>query len=308
MRASTEKWLWGITAGLLLGCLEQPSAAVDMFLKLPEIPGEARDSKHGGEIDVLAWSWGLSQSGTAHPGGGAGAGKAAFQDLSFTKWLDKATPKLMTALASGKRIPTAVLTVRKAGGKDTEFYFIELKNVLVTSLGTGGSAGEDRFTENVGFGFEQIQVTYLATSTTDPGNPGGVKSTFSWDVAKNVEATSAFAAQGYGVFPAAPANGDGATFADSPLGYSAAPGQSLKAVLTFDRRAGTATLNWNSIAGAHYEVLFGSSLNAPMKSYRMVPADGDGLTTLTVPMPAAFGFFQVREVPRDGHSSGNAAR
>jgi hypothetical protein len=222
--------------------------------------------------------------------------------------LDKATPKLMTALASGKSIPKAVLTVRKAGGKATEFYFIELKNVLVTTLGTGGSGGEDRFTENVGFGFEQIQVTYVATSTKDSGKPGDLKSTFSWDVAKNVDATAAFATQGLGVFPTAPANGDGATVADSPVGYFTASGQALKAVLTFDRRAGTATLNWNSIAGAHYEVLFGSSLNAPMKSYRMVPSDGDGLTTLTVPMSAAFGFFQVREVAQDGISSGNAAR
>ncbi len=279
-----------------------------MFLKLPEIPGEARDSKHGGEIDVLAWSWGLSQSGAPHAGVGAGAGKASFQDLSFTKWMDQATPKLMAALASGKRIPTAVLTVRKAGRKATEFYLIELKNVLVTSLGAGGAAGEDRFSENVGFGFDQIQVTYLATSATDPGNPGGLKSTFSWDVAKNVEATSIFATQGYGAFPVAPASGDGAIAADLPGGgYPASPRLALKAVLTFDRRAGTATLNWNSIAGTQYEVLFGSSLNAPMKSYRMVPSEGDGSTTLTVPISAAFGFFQVRESPQGGFS-GNAVR
>ena len=55
--------------------------AVDMFLDLKgEIKGEAQDSSHKGEIDVLAWSWGMSQSGSFHTGGGGGAGKANFQD------------------------------------------------------------------------------------------------------------------------------------------------------------------------------------------------------------------------------------
>ena len=40
--------------------------AVDMFLKIGDIKGESADDKHAGEIDVLAWSWGMSQSGTTH--------------------------------------------------------------------------------------------------------------------------------------------------------------------------------------------------------------------------------------------------
>ena len=48
--------------------------AVDMFLKIAgEIAGEAQDSAHKGEIDVLAWSWGLSNSGSFHVGGGGGS-------------------------------------------------------------------------------------------------------------------------------------------------------------------------------------------------------------------------------------------
>ena len=48
--------------------------AVDMFLKMDGIKGESVDDKHKDEIDVLSWSWGMSQSGSAHMGGGAGAG------------------------------------------------------------------------------------------------------------------------------------------------------------------------------------------------------------------------------------------
>ena len=57
--------------------------AVDVFLKLGDIKGESKDAKHAGEIDVLSWSWGVSQTGTMGVGGGGGAGKANFSDLNF---------------------------------------------------------------------------------------------------------------------------------------------------------------------------------------------------------------------------------
>ena len=85
--------------------------AMDMFIKIGELKGESRDKAHGGEIDVLAWSWGMSNSGTAHAGTGAGAGKVNVQDLSFTKWIDKSSPDLMLAACNGKHFPTAILTV-----------------------------------------------------------------------------------------------------------------------------------------------------------------------------------------------------
>ena len=46
--------------------------AVDMFIKIDKIDGESKDAKHKNEIDVLSWSWGASQSGSFHVGGGGG--------------------------------------------------------------------------------------------------------------------------------------------------------------------------------------------------------------------------------------------
>ena len=92
--------------------------ALDMFINMgAKIKGESADSVQGkkGDIDVLAWSWGMSQSGTTHMGKGGGAGKANFQDLSFTKYVDSATNALMTALAKGTHVDEATLLVRKAG-------------------------------------------------------------------------------------------------------------------------------------------------------------------------------------------------
>ena len=48
-------------------------AAVDMFLKIKNIDGESKDSVHTNEIDILAWSWGVSNPGSPHAGGGGGA-------------------------------------------------------------------------------------------------------------------------------------------------------------------------------------------------------------------------------------------
>jgi len=90
--------------------------AVDMFIKIGDIKGEAKDAKHKAEIDVLAYSWGMSNSGTTHMGGGGGSGKVSVQDLSFTKYVDAASSALMGHCASGKHIPEATLVVRKAGG------------------------------------------------------------------------------------------------------------------------------------------------------------------------------------------------
>jgi len=113
--------------------------ASDMYLKIEGIDGESKDDGHAHEIDVMAWSWGMSQSGTMHGGGGGGAGKVAIQDISFTKSVDKSSSNLMLACCKGTHIEEAVLTVRKAGGDPLEYLIITMKGVLVSSVSSGGS-------------------------------------------------------------------------------------------------------------------------------------------------------------------------
>jgi len=134
--------------------------AVDMFLQLKDVKGESQDEKHKGEIDVLAWSWGISQSGNTHSGGGSGSGKASFQDISVTKYVDKASSSLMRMCAKGTHIPSGQLTVRKAGDQPLEYIVMKLENILVTSVSTGGSGGEDRLTENITLNFAKLDYVY----------------------------------------------------------------------------------------------------------------------------------------------------
>jgi type VI secretion system secreted protein Hcp len=144
--------------------------AVDIFLKLGDLVGESIDSKHGGEIDVLGWSWGMNQSGTMHLGTGGGGGKVTVQNLAVTKYTDKATPAILCACATGSHYPTAVLTVRKAGGAiPLEFYTITMQKVLVTQYSTRGADEQDRFIELVALNFEQFHVQY------QPQGPDGSK-------------------------------------------------------------------------------------------------------------------------------------
>ena len=157
--------------------------AVDMFLKLDGIKGEAFDSKHKDEIDVLAWSWGVSNSGSSHTGGGGGSGKANFQDISVTKWIDIGSTALMSACATGQHIKSGLLTVRKAGGKSpVEFLKITLTDCLISSVSTGGSGGEDRLTENVSINFAEVKVEYTAQKAD--GSPAGQVG-FTYDIKKN---------------------------------------------------------------------------------------------------------------------------
>ena len=157
--------------------------AMDIFIKIGTLTGESRDKTHANEIDVLAWSWGLSNSGSAHMGGGAGSGKVNVQDLSFTKYIDASSNALINAACVGTHFPTATLTVRKAGGTPLEYVIITLTEVIITSVSTGGSGGEDRLTENVTLNFSKFKFSYQPQKA-DGSKDGGTKDV-TYDIAAN---------------------------------------------------------------------------------------------------------------------------
>jgi type VI secretion system secreted protein Hcp len=156
--------------------------AVDMFLKLDGIKGESQDSKHKEEIDVLAWSWGGSQSGTGHVGGGSGGGKVNVQDLSITKYVDKASSALWIHMCNGKHIKNATLFIRKAGEKPLEYIKLNMDDLIVTSLSTGGSGGEDRLTENLTLNFSKFKLEYTPQKADGSGD---AVAEMKWDIAAN---------------------------------------------------------------------------------------------------------------------------
>jgi type VI secretion system secreted protein Hcp len=142
-----------------------------MFMKIDDIKGDATDSSHKDAIEVHAWHWGMTQTGTSHSGGaGGGAGKVQVQDLSFTHYVDRASPNLIKLCCSGKHFKTAQLIVRKAGGKPLEYIKITLSDGLIAAVTTGGSGGEDRLTENVTLNFAAFKYEYTPQKADGSGD------------------------------------------------------------------------------------------------------------------------------------------
>ena len=123
---------------------------------------------------MLAYSWGVSNTGSAHVGGGAGAGKANVQDISFTKAMDATTVELLKKVTTGAHYPEVVVTATQPG--TSAKFVLALEDVLVTSVSLGGS-GEPIQTENVSLNFKK--VTWTHTDATGHSTPG------SWNVVTN---------------------------------------------------------------------------------------------------------------------------
>ncbi len=155
----------------------------DIFLKLDGIKGESKDEKHKGSIAIESFQWGLQQAGTMGQGGGGGAGKVSFSDISIQKFADASTPALMQACAGGDHIKTGVLTVRKAGGKQEEYYKISLTQILVSSIHNTGAHGGVP-SETVTLNFDEIKFDYKEQG--GDGKLGGVVK-FGWHLGKNAK-------------------------------------------------------------------------------------------------------------------------
>ena len=153
----------------------------DIFLKLDGIDGESTDRAHAGEIEVLAWSWGVARSGSAFETGGAGTAKAGFQDMAITKRVDLASPVLWYHCVQGRVIAEGRLTVRAAAEDPVESLVLSLRGITVGSVSAGGGDGAGT-TERVTLNFAGFDLRYAGRK--DGGGEGATK-TFGWDIRAN---------------------------------------------------------------------------------------------------------------------------
>jgi type VI secretion system secreted protein Hcp len=133
--------------------------ASDIFAKIGDIKGESLDSKHKDEIEVKSISWGIANTGSMQSGSGGGEGKAVFHDLSFTHYIDKASPVLMQACATGVHYKEGIITHRKSGKGQQEYLIVKLNDIIVTSVTHSGSPG-DGYLENVSIAFGKVALEY----------------------------------------------------------------------------------------------------------------------------------------------------
>jgi type VI secretion system secreted protein Hcp len=135
--------------------------AIEYHLKVGSIKGESAASKHMDEIEILSWSWGASNP-TTIVGSGMSAGKVSMSDLSFTKRVDKSSPKLLELCVTGKHVDDATLYCSKQTGGKTpdDFLTLKLKEVYVSSFQASGSSGEDVGTESLSLTYGSINYDY----------------------------------------------------------------------------------------------------------------------------------------------------
>jgi type VI secretion system secreted protein Hcp len=136
----------------------------DVFLKVESarqgpINGESQDQIHKGEIDVVSWSWGMQAQTTI---AGGAAGKATINQLVVSKKIDSASTALMAAMRNNEIIKKAVLTMRKAGTKQQEFFKLTLQNGRITALDIHTDApGTPDFTETLSIAFQKLSIEYV---------------------------------------------------------------------------------------------------------------------------------------------------
>ena len=137
-------------------------AAVDFFLKLDGIDGEATARYHEKWIAIESFSWGVSNP-VSYATGGGGAGKAVRSDFSLTLPYSKASPAIFIKLVTGARITEATLSASKAaGGATSDFLKYKLSDVFISSYNTEGSQGVPF--EQISLAFAKIEVSYSVQS------------------------------------------------------------------------------------------------------------------------------------------------
>src|SRR6478672_8667384 len=158
--------------------------AADIFAKIGDIKGESLDSKHKDEIEVLSWSWGVTNPAkVGGTGSGGAAGKASFQDLSFTHKVDKASPLLLKGCATGQHLKEATITRRKAGKGQQEYLVIKMNDVVITSVAEEDDGGSNEV-ETVTLSFAKVDVEYRPQKA-DGSLDAGIH--FKYDIKANKE-------------------------------------------------------------------------------------------------------------------------
>ena len=134
----------------------------DIFLKIEGIDGESVDNDLKGWIELISWSWGMTQSGSSQTATGSGQAKVSVRDLTVVKYVDKASPRLMQYCFLATHYPKASLVVRKAGKGNAPlvYYGVNLADGIVSSVNVGEMDHDGRMIETIGLNFGKFQVDY----------------------------------------------------------------------------------------------------------------------------------------------------
>jgi type VI secretion system secreted protein Hcp len=158
--------------------------ATDIFIKIKDCPGESTDDKHKEWIELLSFQTGVSQpaAGSRSTSGGASGGRCDHSDFVIVKQLDKASPKLALFCSNGKNIGDIEIVLCHASEDKHEYMHYTLKDVIVSSVSTGG--GSDGLpSETVSFNFGEIVWKYTEFDHKTNAKKGALET--KWSTTEN---------------------------------------------------------------------------------------------------------------------------
>lgn len=151
----------------------------DAYLKIEGIPGEALDANHKDWIELTDFHYGVMQavSGTASSSGGATVGGTSCPDMFIAKHLDRASPKLFEACASGQHFKSMVIHINRAGGDQQKYMEIKLEEVIISGL--NANRGGEFPTESVTLNYGRIAIKYIQQDRATGKGAGAIAG--GWD-------------------------------------------------------------------------------------------------------------------------------
>jgi type VI secretion system secreted protein Hcp len=290
--------------------------AVSTFIKIGDLTGGSLDVKHMGQIEVGSWFWGSYSQPS--PLAGPAARRTTFSEFNFIKKVDKSSPGLLKACATGQHFDKAMLTIVNDSANRVEFYHFIMEDVVVTLDSLNAVGGMDDLLETVSLKYARVGAQYILLDLS--GNPT-VDFTFSWDAALNAPAVIGFP-------PAVPpvdsdgdglpddwevahkldpnaadglvdSDGDGANNLDEFVAGTDPRNKDnvFKAAFVPPPAGGNGTLSWSSATGKQYRILTTDKLGDPFTLYMTVPSAGDGSTSAALPANFGTSFFKIEVVP-----------
>lgn len=157
-----------------------------LYVKFDGIDGESEDKDHKNWSDAISFSQSSGTAGGGQVGVSRNVGDAQLSDITITKVLDKAGPKLFEALANGKIIPKIQIHVTSnfVDSGRTTYLAYELTNVRLTGYTISGG-DNDRPHETLALRPATEKMTYTEADSAGK-KKGNVE--FGWDLNKGQKA------------------------------------------------------------------------------------------------------------------------
>ena len=152
-----------------------------LYIKADGIEGESTDSSHK--------SWILADSASlpvfrSIPSGAVDQqrtkGETQLGDISVVRQLDKSSPKLFEAVASGKFNKKVTLEfTTQTGGKNETYLKMDLENVIFSGYSvSGNSSGDPMPSESVSMNATKITYTYTEFDNKTGSKKGNVEAVY----------------------------------------------------------------------------------------------------------------------------------